>query len=188
MSFCIKNEASSIPCLSNLLIGLGAVVLLMVIFGILYFYHKKDNLTEINSAQLLKYPDHSLLLAQFYSDSGQVKSLKIQVELVNTGPSIERGLSGRTELGADGMLFVFSQEHIPSFWMKEMQFDLDFVWLRGGQVVELTANVLAPEPDIPLSELPTYSPAEPVDWVLEFPAGSIDQWQVELSDHFVLSS
>jgi len=164
------------------------VVLLTVIYGILYSNHKKENLTEINSAQLLKYPDRSLLLAQFYSESGQVKSPKIQVELVNTGPSIEQGLSSRTELGADGMLFVFSQKHIPSFWMKEMRFDLDFVWLRGGQVVELTANVPAPPLGTPLSDLPTYSSTEPVEWVLELPAGSIKQWQVELSDHFVLSS
>lgn len=174
MQFCIKNEVSSIPCVINLLIILGTIVLLTVIFGILYFNHNNR--------------DRSLILAQFYSDSGQVKSPKIQVELVNTQSSIEQGLSGRAELGADGMLFVFAQKHIPSFWMKEMQFDLDFVWLSGGQVVDLTANVPAPAPNTPLSELPTYSPVQPVDWVLELPAGLIEQWQIKLSDIFVLSS
>lgn len=191
MIFCIKNEVSSIPCVGNSLVLWGAIILIglaTIILWLSNINHKQQNSEGINGTQLISYPDRSLIWGQFYSASGEVKSPQIKIELVNTQSSIEQGLSGRTELGADGMLFVFAQKHKPSFWMKEMQFELDFIWLRGGQVVDLTANVPAPSSDTPLSELPTYSPSESVDWVLELPAGSIEQWQVELSDQFVLSS
>lgn len=95
----------------------------------------------------------------------------LQLEVVNTSQSIAAGLSGRDELGADGMLFVFAQPQQPVFWMKEMKFALDLIWIRNQQIVEITANVSPPDPQTPLSELVRYSPQEAIEMVLEVPAG-----------------
>lgn len=99
---------------------------------------------------------------------------QLRVEVVNTLDSITQGLSGRTEIGADGMLFVFSETRMPVFWMKEMQFDVDMVWLADGQIMEVTSEVPAPDPDVPLRQLPRYQPAAPVQMVLEIPAGQAE--------------
>lgn len=106
----------------------------------------------------------------------------LEVEVVNTAASITQGLSGRSEIGADGMLFVFSQPMMPRFWMKEMQFPLDLIWINQGKIVDITENVPAPEPGTKLDDLPTYAPAAPVDWVLEVPAGIAAQYELQVGD------
>lgn len=100
----------------------------------------------------------------------------LTIEVVNTLASITLGLSGRESIGSDGMLFVLPQQTIPTFWMKEMKFALDMVWIQDGKVVEVTANVHAPDHSIPLNELPLYSPKQPVEMVLEVPAGKASEW------------
>ena len=106
----------------------------------------------------------------------QIMALKLgdwvlNVEVVNTPASITQGLSGRDELGADGMLFVLPRRQFPRFWMKEMKFNLDLVWIDGDTVIGITENVLAPDHETALSALPIYTPEDAVEMVLELPAG-----------------
>lgn len=59
-------------------------------------------------------------------------------EVVDTDEGRERGLSGREKMGdGDGMLFVFPKRGLYPFWMKDMSFDLDIVWLDGETVVDV---------------------------------------------------
>lgn len=76
--------------------------------------------------------------------SQQTQQKTHQVEVVNTVQTRKQGLSGRSSLGADGMLFVFAQPAQHQFWMKDMKFPLDFVWINQGQVVDLAQNIPAP--------------------------------------------
>jgi uncharacterized membrane protein (UPF0127 family) len=93
------------------------------------------------------------------------------VEAVTSPNSISQGLSGRETIGSDGMLFILPERRVPTFWMKEMKFPLDLIWIDGDRVIETTLNVPAPDPATPLDQLPTYVPSEPVTMVLEVPAG-----------------
>lgn len=53
-----------------------------------------------------------------------------------------KGLGGRTVLPEDyGMLWQYTTPQKPSFTMRGMRFPLDFIWLRDGKVVEITAGV-----------------------------------------------
>ena len=92
----------------------------------------------------------------------------ISVEVATTPSQWEQGLSDRTSLAADaGMLFRFPYEHIPLFWMKNMHFPLDMVWIDNDVVVDITPNI----PVSTNADLPTYSPHTPVNTVLEVNAG-----------------
>lgn len=97
------------------------------------------------------------------------------VELADTPEKRSRGLSGRPGLDAgSGMLFVFDSESRVAFWMPEMQFPLDFVWIASDCLVaDITQDVPPPPPDMDLSELPRYRPSVPVQYVLEINAGEI---------------
>lgn len=57
--------------------------------------------------------------------------------------SQEKGLGGRESLAQDrGMLFVFKAPATQCFWMKDMQFPLDIIWLNSTkQVTYVAANV-----------------------------------------------
>lgn len=94
-----------------------------------------------------------------------------EVEVVNTPASVTLGLSGREAIGHDGMLFVLPQRRQATFWMKDMLFDLDIVWIDGSEVVHLTPDVPAPAPNVSLNSLPKYASQVPVTHVLELPAG-----------------
>lgn len=65
------------------------------------------------------------------------------LEVVDDDKSRALGLSGRESLTSDsGMLFVFDSPDYQCFWMKDMKFPLDIVWLNSDkQVVYLQENV-----------------------------------------------
>jgi hypothetical protein len=65
------------------------------------------------------------------------------LELADTPQKRALGLSGREKLDSDkGMLFVFEKEGRYSFWMKDMKFPLDIIWLdKNLKVVEIKENV-----------------------------------------------
>lgn len=75
--------------------------------------------------------------------------------------------------GEVGMLFTFDQLGQYGFWMKDMRMDLDFVWLREGEIVDLTENVPAPKETF--EELTVYQATVPIDSVLEFRAGWVER-------------
>ncbi|MEX0916501.1 MAG: DUF192 domain-containing protein [Candidatus Spechtbacterales bacterium] len=92
----------------------------------------------------------------------------LNVEVADDAIERAQGLSGRASLQPNtGMLFLFGEPVLASFWMKDMNFALDILWIRDGVVVDITQNIPAPTGD----ELPTYQPNEPVDMVLEVNAG-----------------
>ena len=62
------------------------------------------------------------------------------VDLALTPEQRSQGLSGREVMAAEtGMLFIFENEGTFSFWMKEMHFPLDIVWIGADcTVVDVT--------------------------------------------------
>lgn len=112
---------------------------------------------------------------------------QVTVEIADTPAKQQQGLSDRSELGSDGMLFPFGSLQRPSFWMKGMQFDLDFIWIAGGEVGEIMTDIPKPLPNTPLNQLPTYQPDDPVDAMVEMEAGKAVELGIEVGDkvHFV---
>lgn len=100
------------------------------------------------------------------------------VEVVNSSESVKLGLSGREEIGSDGMLFALPDRSVARFWMKEMRFALDMVWIDGETVVGVTENAPTPEPGIAERVLPTYSSPSEVTAVLELPAGKAAEYGI----------
>ena len=112
-----------------------------------------------------------LLLGSCSTDLGRVevsiRGVAIQVELADSPEKRERGLSGRPRLDPDrGMLFLFAEPGFPGFWMPDMHFDLDLVWIRSGRVVDLSEFVSHREPRR------MHRPREAADAVLEVLAGT----------------
>lgn len=100
---------------------------------------------------------------------------KVMVEIRDTPEGQAQGLSGRQSLGKNqGMLFVFPTPAKYKFWMKEMNFPLDFVWIQGDQVLEITENVGIDQMNI--------KPTEAVDRVLEVNGGWVRRNNVRVGD------
>jgi len=93
---------------------------------------------------------------------------RVATELTRTRAEMARGLGGRDSLAWDhGMLFQYARPDFLAFWMKDMRFAIDIVWIREGRVVDVSHQV----PFDPRGPGPTVRPRELADTVLEVPAG-----------------
>jgi uncharacterized membrane protein (UPF0127 family) len=81
-----------------------------------------------------------------------------------------KGLMEREKLDADkGMLFIFEDERVPAFWMKNMKIPLDIVFMdKNYKVVDYFENVPACTAD----PCPHYLPGTDSKYVAELSAGT----------------
>lgn len=113
-----------------------------------------------------------------------VGGVAFQVELAVTPAERQQGLSGRERLARrEGMLFVYGEPRLLSFWMNGMLFPLDFVWIGPEcTVVGITPEVPSPPPGAALGGLRTYSPSSPASYNLEIGAGEAARAGLALGD------
>jgi uncharacterized membrane protein (UPF0127 family) len=105
------------------------------------------------------------------------------VEIASTAIEQTRGLSFRPSLGGnDGMLFIFATGSVQSFWMKDMNFSLDMIWISGNTIVGFSQNVPTPAPGTALWNLPVYASPGNTDKVLEVNAGTVAKYNIKVGD------
>lgn len=97
-----------------------------------------------------------------------------QLEIVKSEAARQRGLSGRPSLPANtGMRFVFDTPDRYTFWMDNMRFPIDMVFLSDGVIVNIANNVPYPKTS---NETPAVvRPLQTFNEVLELPAGDADK-------------
>ena len=118
----------------------------------------------------------------------KINDIKIIAEIANTDQSRQNGLSFREKLDENsGMLFVFNTPLKPFFWMKDMKFPLDMIWIMDNKIVDINNNVPIPKPDTPLNQLPKYSPKEKVNYVLEVNGGFADKNNIKVGDNVIIN-
>lgn len=101
-----------------------------------------------------------------------------KIILADTPMSRERGLSGRISLDSDTvMLFVFENSSLHNFWMKDMLFSIDMVWLDTNRKIIHIERSVKPE-TYPKS----FGPDEDSKYVLEFKEGAINTIGLEVGD------
>jgi uncharacterized protein len=107
----------------------------------------------------------------------QIAGSRFSAEIADTPMARERGLSGRDSLAQNkAMLFIFDGVSTHCFWMSDMKFSIDIVWLNEqNQVTSIEKNV-SPE---------TYPKNFCHDGhaVIEFAAGTADRLRLQPGDH-----
>ena len=94
---------------------------------------------------------------------------EIPVEVADTLKKRSLGLGKRTSLKKGwGMLFVFEKRVQHRFWMKDMQFPLDIIWLYNHRIVHITRNA---KPANSRDEPEVMTSPVSVNFVLEIAAG-----------------
>jgi uncharacterized protein len=108
----------------------------------------------------------------------------IRAEIADNFEAWRQGLSDRKTLDPEaGMLFVFPDKQIRNFWMKNMHFPLDIIWIDDDRVVNISAN-LPPEGETPAA---TYDSVIPVNYVLEVNAGLAERYNIKAGDSAVIN-
>lgn len=135
---------------------------LILIFGSIYlFLQSEPKRFQSNPDQTLEIREEVVEKRAF------IGNVELLVEMADTDQKRVQGLSSRESLEEGrGMLFVFENEGKHGFWMKDMLFSIDILWLDENlRVVDLKTNV-RPEtfPEI-------FYPDRAIKYVLELPAG-----------------
>lgn len=96
-----------------------------------------------------------------------IKSTYLSVDVADTDQEKITGLSNRLSLGSgEGMLFIYDSPVRPSFWMKDMRFPIDIIWISSDKVVVGIEHAVSP-----VTYPKGFQPAVPVQYVLEVRSG-----------------
>ena len=136
------------------LIAALIVIFSGLIFALLFVFNETEN---------LEYTEKSC--------SGvQLQTGCYELERADTNEQRMKGLSDRDSLGdKSGMLFTFETSEEQCFWMKDMKFNIDMIWLNEAK------EIIKVEKNVSPSTYPESFCAEQTKYVLEFNSGVSDQ-------------
>ncbi|MFA5751249.1 MAG: DUF192 domain-containing protein [Candidatus Paceibacterota bacterium] len=143
------------------------IILVVLCISLFFFFNQKRNF-DLNGA----------LITENIRFNIKIKDTNLKVDVADTPLLREKGLSGREKLEEnEGMLFIFDYSSKHGFWMKDMNFAIDMVWLDEEQkIVHLEKNV-SPE------SYPTvFSPKKDSMYVLEVISGFSDKNNLKTGD------
>lgn len=119
----------------------------------------------------------------------QIAGQNIRVDLALTEAEQSLGLSGRNSLASnEGMLFVFDKLDKYSFWMKDMNFAIDMIWLAPSSAGSGSAKVVYIKKDAKPESYPeSYGPTDAyAKYVLEVVSGFSDKNNLKVGDSVLI--
>ncbi len=107
------------------------------------------------------------------------------IEVVADAEQRAQGLMFRDHLRPNaGMLFVFDEDDVYSFWMKNTLIPLDMIWLGVDQTI---VHVKHDVPPCKVEDCPSYSPGVPARYVLELAAGEAKKRDLKVGDRLIFT-
>lgn len=198
-----KSESNS----KNILRLVLSIVFVFVILGFVYslsnftknhkfnfnFSPKKASVENNNQGSAWVLDSTKLLMTK--------EGHQIFIQIASSTQDLADGLSFKDKLKfyerdgkitTEGMLFVFQAEMIQNFWMKDMTFDLDMIWLDSNyKIVYIEKNALASSynpTDTESSQMFTNGPDHPAKYVLEINSGLSDEMDLWVGDTLKLQN
>lgn len=163
--------------MKKVLILYGVLVVAIAIF----FFARNSNFFNFNFAGRGNNATSSATIVSNATAKAGDKTYKLI--LAKTDKQKVLGLSGRDSLPKDtGMLFIFEEKGEYEFWMKNMKFPIDILYISDNKVVEIVENAPIPADNQDPSTLPVYAPGVPINYVLELAAGQVKENKVKEGD------
>ena len=117
---------------------------------------------------------------------GQVcfKNYCFEVKIARTIAQRAKGLMFREKIeNNQGMLFVFKSEKKYSFWMKNVSFPLDIIWLNADKKVVFISPSTQPCNN---SECVAIKPTTKAQYVLEINKGLVKEIGLKIGDQLIV--
>lgn len=148
----------------------------ILFFSLLLFFNCKNEKKDTSNDKIeVSFKKEGILNLKKANTDSIIKTLDI--EFAEDEYETQTGLMYRTKLGTNqGMLFIFPNTQMRSFYMKNTKIPLDIIYIGDKlQIVSFQKNAK------PFDEtsLPSETPAK---YVLEINAGLSDEWQLEIGD------
>jgi uncharacterized protein len=132
------------------------------------------------------------LTQRYMNDGGTISFFKktpvvtigkysFKVSVAASQKELEIGLSETKSLAENrGMIFLFKKPDYYSFWMKNMKFPIDIIYINEDTIVTIENNAVPPKSK---DEIPViYTPSKPSNKVLEIKAGLSKKYNFKNGD------
>lgn len=120
----------------------------------------------------------TLIYKNSVSPKVKINGHELDVVLAKTDKDKQIGLSKYDKLDQDkGMLFIFDQPGFYPFWMKNMKFPIDIIFINKDRIVTIYAEVPTSKRNLIL-----YSPTEASDKVLEVKAQTSTKYNFKVGE------
>lgn len=153
-------------------------VILLALVGVRSVVHHADLKKAEKEAQITQANSQTVQKSGAYATTLTIGQKTIEIDLADTSALRTLGLSGRDSLAPDhGMLFVFEKPDRYGFWMKEMNFSIDIIWIDVSKKIVHIEERVSPE-----SYPKIYIPDAQALFVLEVPAGFVTENKIRVGD------
>lgn len=161
------------------LLFIPSIVFVVVLVLYLSAIQKNQAASTYNSTEAIPTPEPE----DKFTTTVLINDLAIKAVLADDPQERSRGLAIFPNIPEGrGMLFVFQQKSRPRFWMKDMSFAIDIIWINEGKIIQIDENVNPPETGTADEALKLFTPAEPINYVLEVNAGFSQRHGLSVGD------
>ncbi|WP_179354621.1 DUF192 domain-containing protein [Winogradskyella vidalii] len=149
---------------------------IIIVFGLLFFSScKEEQKTKSIDKLIVSFKKEGTLELKKAASDSVIKT--IAIEIADDEYSTQTGLMYRTELETHhGMLFIFPNVQLRSFYMKNTKIPLDIIYIDESKTIVSFQKNAKPFDE---TSLPSEAPAK---YVLEINAGLSDEWGLEVGD------
>jgi uncharacterized membrane protein (UPF0127 family) len=151
----------------------GVIILILALLGFLII----NNFLKNGNGSEVKYYTFTKEGELVFSDSLGNQKIKIDLEIADTEYERQLGLMNRKSMAENqGMLFIFNEERLQSFWMLNTLISLDIIFVnKEKKIVTIHKNTT------PLSQQ-SYPSSEPAIFVVEVVGGFCDKNNIVSGD------
>lgn len=148
--------------------------IILLVLGLLLVFWSFQ--TVLQKSAPAKYQNVGSSASDITTNTLRVGDFVLPIEVAQTPEARAQGFSGREEpLSGHGMLFIFDRPDFYGFWMKEMKFALDIIWIdENWQVLGVERGVL------PESFPKSFYPPSPAKYALELRAGDANYFNIDV--------
>jgi uncharacterized protein len=112
----------------------------------------------------------------FFDSTGNTMA-KIDIQIANTDFDRQLGLMFRKSMAENqGMLFIFTQESVQSFWMRNTYISLDMIFVNADKkiiTIQRNTKILSDK---------SYQSTAPAKYVIEVDAGFSNRFNIKVGD------
>jgi uncharacterized membrane protein (UPF0127 family) len=159
----------------------GVFTLFAIGVLLLTYSCKEKEEKSLNTSRDVKFTAEGQL--SIFKDSSATPYSRFEIEIADNEYEIQTGMMYRKSLASNrGMLFVFPDEQMRYFYMKNTEISLDIIYLdKDRRIVSFQKNAK------PLDEtsLPSEAPAQ---YVFEIAGGRADELGMEVGDRIQYST
>ena len=170
-----------------------AHILVLLLLGFFCYFLVGDFIIGIENEDLFVFAYSNNSMKEFFANTNVndseylkgyviVDNYKILVDIALTDKQVQDGLSIKNSLNEnEGMLFFLGEPQQASFWMKNMKFPIDIIWLdETFSIVHIEQEL---QPCESVFYCKSYKPNSEALYVLETTAGFTKRHNLQIGDN-----